>query len=516
VQRKLLVVCLAEATFDLIRPFADAGKMPNVARLMSHGVWGRLRSQMPMVTPQMCGTIVTGRSPGEHGLFDFYQRGPDGRFRETDGTWLKNPPVWQLLHERGLTCGIVNVPFTYPPAPIRGFMISGEDAPGAHASIAHPRGLYRELTARFGRYHLKDTFPGGRQKSDYLTLFTEDVRAQTDVFEHVFASRQWDFGMVFFSHTAMAQHYFWGDHLSRDASNPYRGVLESAYVALDTAIGRLVAAAGDNASVFVISDSGAGPIASGVNINRLLEERGFLCRRIGSAPSGGGGTSEGLRKRAQRYLQSERLAPLYFFVNHRLRPLKVWMQSRLSQSSIDWSRTRAYSRGQWGFVYVNLKGRDPHGIVERGAEYDELCTRIAREIEQLVDPASGERAVSRVWRGSELYHGPMVEWSPDLVIDWRDGAYMPNETSRSTAIFGPRQREYMSWPTTGSHRLDGVLIAAGPHVRSAGRIEGARLIDLLPTWMHLLGQKPPQDLQGSVLHQLFVEPERPRAAISRA
>ncbi len=108
-------------------------------------------------------------------------------------------------------------------------MIAGEDAPGVHPSIAHPPEILKEVQQRFGRYHLKDTFPGGRQKSDYLTLIDTDARAQTDAFAHLLKTRSWDFGLVFFSHTAMCQHYFWADMESNDPANPYRGVVESAY-----------------------------------------------------------------------------------------------------------------------------------------------------------------------------------------------------------------------------------------------------------------------------------------------
>jgi predicted AlkP superfamily phosphohydrolase/phosphomutase len=119
-----------------------------------------------MVTPQMAGTLVTGRSPGHHGLMDFWQRGPDGRFREAHGSTLRVPPIWKVLGDRGLTSAVLNRPFTYPPPRLKGFMIAGEDAPGVHPSIAYPPEILAEVTERFGRYPLKDTFPGGRQKSD--------------------------------------------------------------------------------------------------------------------------------------------------------------------------------------------------------------------------------------------------------------------------------------------------------------------------------------------------------------
>ena len=501
---RVLVIALAEATFELIQPMIEAGKLPTFARLMKDGAWGRLQSQMPFATPQICGTVVTGRSPGQHGLMDFYQRGNDGKFREIRGTDLRAPPIWRLLGEQGLRCGVMNVPFSYPPEQLNGFMISGEDAPGAHRSIAYPQSVYDEIIERFGRYPLKDTFPGGRDRSDYLSIITADVKRQSEIYQHLLRTREWDFAMMFFSQTAMVQHYFWEDHESRDPANAFRGVVESAYVALDAAIERLTSAAGDGTTVFVISDCGAGPLQSGVNINRFLEEQGLLVQRSGKSaassdqPERASGL-ERLRTTVQNYLQRDAFRWLYFAVNHYLRPLKVWVQGRLSGGHIDWSRTKAYSRGQWGYVYVNLKGRDAHGIVSSGAEYEAVRDQIIQAISKLIDPATGIPAATKVWKREELYHGPAVEFAPDLVIDWRNGAYMPNEAIRSKAVFGQRMREYMNWSTTGSHRIDGVLIAAGPGIAAGTTVQGARIIDLVPTWCNLFGQSGPKELEGKVI-----------------
>jgi predicted AlkP superfamily phosphohydrolase/phosphomutase len=507
---RVLVIALAEATFELLLPLAKAGKLPTFSRLMSGGAWGHLQSQMPMVTPQICGTVVTGRSPGQHGLLDFFQRGPDGRFRETNGTDLKAPPIWRMLSQQGFRCAILNVPFTYPPEKINGFVIAGEDAPGAHPSIAYPPELFKKVTEQFGPYPLKDTFPGGRERSDYLTVISDDARRQSEIFAHLLKSNEWDFALTFFSHTAMVQHYFWADHASGDAANPFRGVIESAYTALDSAVDRLCQAAGDGATVFVISDAGAGPLRSGVNINQFLEQQGFLKQKVRSksgagSSSGQPGLIEKLRQTAQGLLRRESFKSLYFAVNHYMHPLKLWVQSQLSGRNIDWSQTQAYSRGQWGYIYVNLKGRDPKGIVSPGAEYEKVRSRIIDAFSTLVDPATGDRAATRVWRREEIYEGPWVDWAPDLVIDWRDGAYMPNEASRSDSVFGPRQREYMSWPTTGSHRLNGILIAAGPGIAPGIEVNGARIIDLVPTWLSIFGQRIPRELEGKTILQLFSE-----------
>jgi predicted AlkP superfamily phosphohydrolase/phosphomutase len=500
---RLLTIVLAETTLDLLRPWAEEGKLPVLGGLMSRGAWGPLRSQIPIVTPQICGTLVTGRSPGHHGLMDFWQRGPDGAFRETHGSMLRTPAIWQLLGERGLSSAVLNLPFTYPPSKLNGFMIAGEDAPGVHPSIAYPPGLLGEVTARFGRYHLKDTFPGGRRKSDYLSLIDSDVQAQTDVFAHLLATRSWHFGLVFFSHAAICQHYFWEDMESRDPTNPYRGLVESAYRALDTAVWRLMEAAGEDTNVLVISDCGAGPLYAGVNLNTLLAREGFVRYHPSSARRRAARRvtfAERVRRSALSRLRKTRW---YFGANHYLQPVKAWMQTTRDGSGIDWSRTQAHARGQWGHIYINLKGRDPHGIVEP-ADYDRVCADIASRLVGTIDPKRGHPAIRKVWRRDELYSGPAVASAPDLIIDWHDAAYMPNDRDRGESeVFAPRFRQYMNWPTSGSHRLNGVLVAAGPDIEAGTRVHGARIIDVMPTWLKLLGQPIPDELEGNPIYTLL-------------
>jgi predicted AlkP superfamily phosphohydrolase/phosphomutase len=416
-----------------------------------------------------------------------------------------------MLGEGGLSSGVVNMPFTYPPRAVNGYMIAGEDAPGAHRSIANPPGLYDELTARFGRYRLKDIFPGGRDKSDYLTLPEEDIRQQTDVLEYLIERHPTDLFLTFYSATAICQHYFWSDMESRDRDNPYRPVIETAYRALDASIDRLMRAAGPDAQVYVISECGAGPLQSGVNVNAWLAREGFLVHQSKEHGTRTGAGREkksrtmvaAVRKRAQGVLQKNLHPTAYYLVNKHLGSAKALIQSYVVNSGIDWKRTRAFARGKEGNIYVNLKGRDPHGIVDQ-PENDRLCDSIVERLYALVDPETGKPAVEKVYRADELYRGPMQGIAPDITVVWRDGLYCPHEGKHEdTSVFVTRWREYMNWPTSGGHRLDGILFARGPGIRSGHRIDGAGIMDLLPTWLQSFDRPVPAHLEGNVIRAMF-------------
>ena len=133
-----------------------------------------------------------------------------------------------------------------------------------------------------------------------------------------------------------------------------------------------------------------------------------------------------------------------------------------------------------------------------------MRSSIIERLSELIDPGTGKRAVDRVYRSEELYEGTMLGWAPDLIIAWRETAYEPTEGDRDReSIFVPRWREYMNWPTTGSHRIDGILFAKGPGISEAKRVEDARIIDMVPTWLYSLNQRIPSDLEGKVISGLF-------------
>jgi len=506
---RIVVIGLAEASPHLIDRFIEAGELPTLRTMRDEGCTGRLRSRIPLITPQMWSSIATGQPPGVHGLFDFWQRGPDGRFREMNGSQRRAEPIWQILSRRGIRSGIVNVPFTYPPDPIDGYVIAGEDAPGAHRSIASPPELFDAVTKRFGRYRLKDIFPGGRAKSDYLGLIGEDVAKQTDVLEYLVTEHPTDFFLAFYSASAIAQHYFWSDMESDDPDDPYRDVILDAYRCLDRAIARLTRAAGPDAAVYVISECGAGPLAAGVQIAAWLEREGFLCAKH---PAGIGDRRPARQTQRLRHLAARfrteaqgRLPKDWFhFANRRFHWLKAAIQTYLEESAIDWSRTRVFSRGKEGHLFVNLKGRDPHGIVAPGAEYESLLREVEERLLDLTDPATGAKAVDAVLRAEEIYAGPWVPAAPDLTIAWHDTAYMPTESDRDEdEVFVTRRREYMKWPTSGAHRIDGCFFARGPGIRRGKTLDGLDLLRLVPTWLHALRQPVPAELPGEVIRDLF-------------
>jgi predicted AlkP superfamily phosphohydrolase/phosphomutase len=492
----ILIFVLSEASPVLAKRWIDEGKLPFLARMAQCGSAGKLQANLPYNTVQAFADIFTGQRAQQHATFDYVQRDSRGQLREADRRSIGCSTLWDILDCSQRTCGIVNLPLTWPPQPVLGYMISGQDSPVVDRRIASPPELYDQLTSKFGRYRLKDIFPGGRDKQDYLALFPQEIDWQCEVLAELIATQPCDLFMAFVSATAMAQHYFWSDMEDADKDNPYSGTIESVYRRIDAQLARLAQLAGPRARIFVISECGAGPLKHGVDLNAWLHTQGFLHYQDS-------GSDTSLRSRAlaaavssaKRYLP----AAAKTLLADRFPRLKAKADTYMAVAGVDWSRTAAYSRGKESFIYLNLAGREPNGIVSVD-QYSITVAKIAARLHELFDPDTGEAVVNRVFTRDELYPGCTQPGAPDLVIDWKNGSYMPTEANRrSNQVFGPRWRAGMSWPTSGSHRPEGIFFAQGPGIEAGYRVQSANTLDLLPTWLRMLDIPAPEDLPGRVI-----------------
>jgi len=515
VRPRILAFAFSEASFELVDRWSASGELPTFKHLRDTGTWGQLRCAPPYVTPLMWSTILTGTNAGRHGVFDFWQRAADGRIREVDRRSIKQPCLWDMLAASGLRSGFFNVPLTYPPPRFPGFVISGQDAPGAHPDIAEPRTLYAEIIEHFGRLPFKEIFPGGRRKQDYLELFDQDAEARSAVLEHVIRTRDEPLILIYNSATAMAQHYFWSD-MSAPSDNPYHDIVLRAFQGMDRLMARVIDAAQGEVQVFAFSECGAGPLWRGVALNTWLAAIGLLKPRHAAAASvqtsDRGAQPFNLLRHARHRVQQVLPLSLQRHLNRRLGPLKRWIQHRSELGYIDWRATRAYTRGKEGSLFINLAGREPHGIVQPGSAYEAVRDELIERLQELRDPSTDALPVARAYRPEELFAGPCLEFAPDIIVEWRNGEYMSAEQREfSGEIFCERWREYMSWPTSGSHRSNGIFFAAGPGIARRGRLDAVNLLDLAPTLLHAAGAAVPAGLEGRVAQEIFNDPGSSRS-----
>jgi predicted AlkP superfamily phosphohydrolase/phosphomutase len=192
-------------------------------------------------------------------------------------------------------------------------------------------------------------------------------------------------------------------------------------------------------------------------------------------------------------------------------------ESRVRYGMLDWSGTEAYfeENPYYPAIYVNLKGRQPKGIVEPGRAYEEVRDRLIRELEAWRHPQTGEPVVQKAYRRDEVYSGPCLSEAPDVIVHWGlcqgySYAFRLSSKSRTLAWLeqvDPHQPQNLPFFTgkSGHHRDDGIFLAHGPNIRAGATVAGARILDLAPTLLHLLGLPVPDDMDGRVLEDILTE-----------
>ena len=515
----LLVIGLDGASLDLVRPWADEGRLPVLAALMKRGAWGRLRSTVPPATFPAWTSLVTGVNPGRHGIFDFSARVPGTyRVRFVNGSHRRAPALWTRFSAAGRRVAVLTVPATYPPEPVAGVMVSGFDSPLATAidgSFVHPRALYPEIERLVGRLPFADfqeiaTGPGWHATA--LARLLDGIARRTTLARTLLGRERWGAFMVVFGESDTVAHHFWrfhDPHSPRHAPGPFADAVRRVYEALDAALGELLAAAPVDAAVAVVSDHGSGGAGDRVvHLNRGLADCGLLAfARPGSvARLAGAGRGIALGAIPHQWLGG---------LVRRLPAAASRLESFHRLGGIDWRRTVAFSEelDYHPSVWLNLRGREPEGTVDP-ADYDTARDDVARGLLAWRDEA-GRAVVRRVWRREELYRGPFVSSAPDLLLELaRVDGYTPSclrSGGRGPAIRRLAPHEHGGGKgngMNGSHRRHGLFVLAGRGVRAAGELPAVDIVDVLPTLLALGGVPVPEGLDGRPIGAALEAPAR--------
>ncbi len=504
-QTRLLIIGLDGGTFKLIRPWAEQGVLPNLKRLMDQGITADLMSTFPPVTSPAWPSFMTGVNPGKHSVFDFIRPKGTG-FAMVNATSIQQPTIWDRLSAAGLRVGVINVPVTYPPRPLNGFMITGLLSPN-QGKICYPEDLIKSREATLGRYWVT---PEVQYKRDAAGPFIEELKSISRThgrYAHaLMLSEAWDAMMVVFGATDTGSHALWhfvdDTHPFHDpaAPEPLKYSLRDIYAVIDGEIGRLLEAASSDTNVIVMSDHGFGPLHYTINLNVLLMQAGLI--RLKRNPW--------TQIKAWLFWRGISPATLYRLVE------KLGLQNLtarvsrgqrnaivgkfLSYEDIDWSRTKAFAMGHVGQIYVNTRGLHPHGVVEPGPEVAEVREKIVEALDSLRHPETGQPIVDRIVVREGEFHGPYAEHGPDIqvVLDGYRCIAFPLFAS-SPELFTRQIRG-----DSGCHRSEGVFIASGPGFRADASLNRTpHILDLAPTILHLMGLPIPSEMDGRPLLEIL-------------
>jgi len=531
-KRRVCVIGIDGATFDLIKPWAAEGKLPNFKKMFEEGSYGDLRSVPSCRSAAAWTSFMTGTNPGKHGIYEFYEYVP--RLNEVkfiNASIRDGQSIWKRASDAGRTVAVVNVPMTYPAERVRGVLVGGIDTPGTESEgFTYPREFAQTLKQRYGEYIIEPGLTGfivGGKVEQAAAKLDEETLQKADLSKALMSKLDWDFFMVVFRSVDAAQHCFWKymdpTHPQFDAKEheKFGDVILKTYQKIDNFLGETLEDLCDSSYVMLMSDHGFGRKHPASNqVNMWLRKKGFL--KFKSDTEGGKGKSgislAFVRALGILYRIVIGATPRKFkeALARRFPTLRNKVTSRLVFSDVDWSATRAYSESVFPTVRINLKGREKNGIVEPGDAFENLVEKIRDElIENCRDCVTGEKIVSQVLRKEEIYSGKYVYKAPDLLVKWREdclinGILLDEKPSDSAEKSRRQASEYKSFITgedpdviSGDHHTNGIFMLSGPNVKRGHDIGCCDIVDLCPTICRLLDLAASSDFDGRPLHDCF-------------
>ncbi|MDB4976465.1 MAG: hypothetical protein JWN48_4806 [Myxococcaceae bacterium] len=429
--------------------------MPNLTALRERGAFAKLRSTHPPITVPAWTAMISGRDPGELGLYGFRKRVPGSyRLELADSRDVQVERVWDVLARAGLRSSVIAVPPSSPPFAVHGELVSCFLTPSGDAPHTYPAQLAGELRARFGVY-IPDVEVRQAERSGLEAALSTMTRQHFAIARHLWSTREPDFMMLVEIGPDRLHHAFYADlepsHPQHRANGPYASVAERYYALLDRELGSMLALADEDTAVIVASDHGARPLRSAFRINEWLLREGLLTLR--HVPS------EGAPLRAE------------------------W---------VDWSRTKAWAEGgYYARLFFNVRGREPEGIVEPG-EVAALSLRVCEGL-RAVTGARGEPWKNALDAPDTLYRA-VRGFAPDLLAIFDELNVRPIATVGTGALHAERDDRDAD---ACNHDVHGIFVCAGAGVTARGELDECAIQDVGATVLGLLGVPQPHDWLGA-------------------
>jgi len=487
---KVLMLGLDGMTFSVLEPAFEAGHMPRLKQLLDSGASGILTSTIPPFTPPGWTSIFTGMNPGKHGIFGFTQGNAQSKGGLVRLDRVATPAIWNAANAQGVEIGLFNIPMTYPPPPVQGWAVSGmltpEEGREAPANFTYPEELGRLIVERTNGYEIDVAvdYEKDWRSTAIIERLSRNLATKRRALSYLLGERG-EVGLLFAVLEApdrlMHVHYKYIDpryeHFSRPEAGPIRARVWRFFDEMDAVVGDLLGWAGPEAFVITMSDHGFQGKEKSVNVNLALMEWGLL-----SVSGIGKIAASGRLRRTARKIK-------------RLLPKKAYSRARSMARSIDWSSTRAFSapNPQQG-IYINLRGREPRGIVAE-SEYEAARDEVIEHFSSWIDPDDGKPVLDTIHKREDVMDGPEAVSAPDLFPVCRDYSYELSDGLYADSALS----DFREMPR-GFHHMDGIFGITGPGIVASDK-NTASVCDISPTSLYLAGlDVPPSDGRVLVEH----------------
>jgi predicted AlkP superfamily phosphohydrolase/phosphomutase len=511
---RLVLIALDGSDPESIAQRVKAGWLPELARILPEGRHVELQTLADLFIPSPWPCALSGIAVQNHGIHAFRPI-RSGTLDIIEGTERHVPtPFWEIAVQAGLRASVLDAPICAPPpkeATLNGLrFVEWGSHPPVRSPGSFPPSLISGLIDRHGRHPCREddlTATTAGELTSVQVRLCEAVRVRENIIMEMLDGDRPDLLVAGFSEAHTAEHQF--INLTASGQGRYDpGVvtalgdapLRSVYQAIDAAIGRIVRRLPRETIVLLVCLCGIEVDHGG---QYLLDD---VLRKVGLTGTKPVRSSLALARRLWRLLPER-----FRIAGHRQAPnLLRRSGNEMFWASFDWPATRAFSL-PWGYdghLRVNLRGREPHGIVEP-AQRSALLDEIEAMLVELKIAGTEKAAVRRIVRAQEEFPGRAAAELPDLLVKWNSDA--PIEAVESPRLGRIENRD--SGPR-GGHCDRGSIFAWGNGIAAGPPVAGARDIDVAPTVLSLLGIAPPEGFDGCVIGDLLSAPLSKARAVS--
>ncbi|MDP6964010.1 MAG: alkaline phosphatase family protein, partial [Planctomycetota bacterium] len=501
-RKRVVFAGIDGATFKIIDPMIADGKLPNLAAMQEAGTMGPLLSTNPPNSSLAWSSFMTGVHPGKHGIFFFREQRPGSYTRPVVSLdSLQAPTVFKLASEAGKKVVSITMPLTFPVEEVNGCMIGGLLTPDRNSDFIYPPELREELAEAIGDVPADNEpemlFHSSNEAVAVKSLY-HVIEQITRMGEYCLDKYDPDLFVLVFRQVDLTSHQAWCyQDPEWQQANPGKwesrqNMLAEVYTAVDAAFGRLRDKAKSlegEVAFGTCSDHGFGPITYRYYMNKWLLDHGYLVLKSSA-------------KSMQRkiWLQKKwngllRRTGVLRWLTSRGRKLSKGQEQSIAEM-VDWSKTRAYSSFSGGedIVLINLKGREPNGIVNPGAEYESLREEIIAKLTDL-KAADGTQIISRAYKCEDLWQGEQLHLAPDIQCLTKETACNMSPSPLHHVVAEPAVEG-----RPAMHRPQGIFGWEGDGIFKTGhRQTGYQIADMAPTMMHLLGLEIDDHMDGNLM-----------------
>jgi predicted AlkP superfamily phosphohydrolase/phosphomutase len=514
---KVLFLGFCAGERDLILQWAEAGMMPTIRSLLARGLSGKSMSLPGFFVGSTWPSFSTGVTPAKHGVHCWEQLRPGTYdiFRCYRGENLKREPFWNTLSRAGCRVAILDVPLSSPSPNLNGIQLVEWGAHDAqYGFLTSPPSLAKEVVARFGTHPWRGNCDARRNAREFATFrdgLIRGIATKAELTKYFLRQGGWDLFAQAFTEGHCAGHQCWNLH---DPSHPWHDEdlarfvgdpVKDVYVAIDAAMGKILAEVDEDTTVIFLAGHGMGPkYHAQFLLDQILLRLGVAIAPKVEQPPQSPPAPSLVNKVASALACRWRQLP--HGIRETLKPAHKLVRSWIDGPPARPKPTIDPAAGQCfmvnnnfahGGIRVNLIGREPEGKVRPGKEFDVFCTELTRDLMDIVNVQTGKPIVQRVIRTAEMYQGEYLHHLPDLLVEWSNDA--PVYTIGSKKI-GEIRGEYR-YCRSGEHKPGGLFIATGPSIPKGRLVRTVSILDFAPTIAASLGVQLP-DIDGTLIPEI--------------